>query len=137
MYTQLSVGERLKIARKAAGLTQEELGEVINVKKSQISNIENGTSELTKSNAIVLCGELGVPLDWLLLGVGPAPEAKNKSQQHNQVVGNIGNLAGRDVRHQASASDCLQQLEAALLRITDLEARIQDKEELIALLRSK
>lgn len=70
MDIQLTTGERLRIARKAAGLTQEELGKTINVGRSQISNIEKGLSELTRWNAATLSGKIGINLNWLLTGEG-------------------------------------------------------------------
>lgn len=36
------IGEAIKIARKEKNMTQQELGELMGVKKSQVSRIENG-----------------------------------------------------------------------------------------------
>ncbi len=41
------VGEMIKTARKQRDLTQEELGKLIGVQKSQISKLENGASNVT------------------------------------------------------------------------------------------
>jgi len=43
----LQFGQLIKEVRKAKGLTQDELGELIGVTKSQISKLENGTSNMT------------------------------------------------------------------------------------------
>lgn len=41
------IGEMIKSARKERNLTQEELGKLIGVQKSQISKLENGASNVT------------------------------------------------------------------------------------------
>lgn len=58
--------ERLKQARRQKGLTQNELGEMIQQKKTTISNYETGYS--TPSNKIIvdLADALGVTTDYLL-----------------------------------------------------------------------
>jgi len=43
----LQFGQLIKEVRKANGLTQDELGELTGVTKSQISKLENGTSNMT------------------------------------------------------------------------------------------
>ena len=43
----LQFGQLIKNVRKGKGLTQQELGALIGVSKSQISKLENGTSNLT------------------------------------------------------------------------------------------
>lgn len=66
----MTTGERLKIARKAKGLTGAEIGAIIGVTRAQVSNIEKAVSELTNANAIVLADKLGLRLEWLLTGNG-------------------------------------------------------------------
>ncbi len=41
------IGEMIKEVRKKENLTQEELGNLIGVKKAQISRLESGTSNIT------------------------------------------------------------------------------------------
>lgn len=67
-YTQLTPGQRVKIARTNANLTQSELGVFINVKKSAIANIENGINALSWAYAHILCEPLKVTAEWLLTG---------------------------------------------------------------------
>lgn len=43
----IQFGQLIKEVRKEKGLTQDELGELIGVTKSQISKLENGTSNMT------------------------------------------------------------------------------------------
>ena len=41
------IGDMIKAARKERNLTQEQLGELIGVKKAQVSRLENNTSNVT------------------------------------------------------------------------------------------
>ena len=43
----MQFGQLIKEVRKEKGLTQDQLGEAIGVTKSQISKLENGTSNMT------------------------------------------------------------------------------------------
>jgi len=43
----IQFGQLIKEIRKERGLTQDQLGELIGVTKSQISKLENGTSNMT------------------------------------------------------------------------------------------
>jgi DNA-binding XRE family transcriptional regulator len=43
----MQFGQLIKEVRKEKGLTQDQLGETIGVTKSQISKLENGTSNMT------------------------------------------------------------------------------------------
>lgn len=43
----IQFGQLIKEVRKEKGLTQQQLGELIGVTKSQISKLENGTSNMT------------------------------------------------------------------------------------------
>jgi len=114
MYSQLTVGERLRIARKDKGLTQEELGEVISVGKSQISNIEKGTSELTRANAIVLSGKLGITLDWLLHGEGKGPDEKaGTTFTDNKIKGNSNVQGYGNTTAPVRDEECRQELAKA------------------------
>jgi len=48
-YEEFKIGELLKEARKAAGITQEELAMKMNTKKSAISRIENHAQDIRLS----------------------------------------------------------------------------------------
>ena len=61
------IGEAIKETRKKQGLTQEELGERMGVKKSYISKMENGHS-ITYSTIVRAFRALGVPSASLDLG---------------------------------------------------------------------
>lgn len=62
------VGERLRAARRARGLSLSMLAEAAGVGKGSLSEIENGTRNPTLGTLYSLAGALGVPLATLLAG---------------------------------------------------------------------
>lgn len=62
------VGEAIKEARLKQHLTQEELGERLGVKKSQISKLESGKSSITLSTMSRVFKALGIATATLDLG---------------------------------------------------------------------
>ncbi len=63
------VGEAIKNARLQQNLTQEQLGERIGVKRSQICKLENGASTMTLSTMSRVFRALGISSASLDLGV--------------------------------------------------------------------
>lgn len=59
-------GRRLKVARQAAGLTQTELGNLVQYSQNSISNIEKGLRAPTLSQLARISKTLKRPTDWLL-----------------------------------------------------------------------
>ena len=66
----MTIGERVRCARKTLGLTLEEFGKRIGLKKNSVSQIENGHNELTDANAVSICREFNVREEWLRDGTG-------------------------------------------------------------------
>ena len=56
------IGDMIKIARKKRKLTQEQLGELVGVKKSQISRLENSSGNLTFETVMRIFNALGTKL---------------------------------------------------------------------------
>ena len=63
------VGEAIKQVRLKQHLTQEELGERVGVKRSQICKLENGKSSITLSTMSRVFKALGIETATLDLGV--------------------------------------------------------------------
>lgn len=63
-------GERVREVRKNLGLTLDKFGERIGIKKSALSSIENGRSNLTDANIKAICREFNVDYIWLTTGEG-------------------------------------------------------------------
>lgn len=68
----MTIGQRLKEARKTRGLTQDMLAEKIGTSRGVITNIEhNKVFEPQPMVVNALCRELHIHKEWLLTGVGP------------------------------------------------------------------
>lgn len=66
----MTQGERVREVRKKLCLTLDKFGERIGIKKSALSSIENGRSNLTDANIKAICREFGVDYIFLTTGEG-------------------------------------------------------------------
>lgn len=57
------IGDMIKTARKKKKLTQAQLGELVGVKKAQISRLENSTGNVTFETVIRIFNALGAKLN--------------------------------------------------------------------------
>ena len=64
------MGQRLKLIRKALGLTQEQLAQRLGVGKTALSMVETGKARLSNRNKNILVQEFNVSPEWLESGVG-------------------------------------------------------------------
>lgn len=96
----LNPNERLKKARKHSGLTQEKFGERLNLKQSQIKDIEIGKQKVSPELAEAI--EINFSIDgwWLLTGRGDMLE---KSAESFPVVSDLNIISVPLVSMRASA----------------------------------
>ena len=74
MFSKQLFGERLKECRKQAGETQAQLGDIISVRKSRISEMEKGINTTTAEKIALICEHYHISADYLLgLVDGPKP----------------------------------------------------------------
>lgn len=66
MFSKELFGQRLKDARKSAKEKQEELAEILGVKKSQVSEMENGNNSTTVEKVVLICEHYKISADYLL-----------------------------------------------------------------------
>ena len=66
----MTQGERVKEIRKSLGLSLEKFGEKIGLKKSSLSQIENGINGLTEQTIKGICREYNASYDYLVDGTG-------------------------------------------------------------------
>ena len=64
----MELSERIALARKQAGLSQEQLGEKLGVSRQAVSKWESGQSNPDVAYVAEMCRLFGVSSDWLLLG---------------------------------------------------------------------
>lgn len=62
------IGKRIKFRREAAGLSQEQLAERLELSKNHISSIECGKSMVTTKGLLALCDVLGSTPNYYLIG---------------------------------------------------------------------
>ncbi|WP_417429392.1 helix-turn-helix domain-containing protein [Halpernia sp.] len=58
------IGQAIKQARQERNLTQEELGELVGVKKAQISKIENSTTDARFTTVLKVFAALGAKVNF-------------------------------------------------------------------------
>lgn len=66
----MSINERIKEIRTLKHMSQEQFGNAIGISKSGISNIENGTRNVTQRHIKLICSELNVNEEYLKTGCG-------------------------------------------------------------------
>ncbi len=66
----MTMHERIRTLRRALGMTQDQLGEVLGVKKSTLSMIETGKAALSNRNRQILIQKLNISPEWLDSGRG-------------------------------------------------------------------
>lgn len=67
----MELKDRIAAVRRAAGLTQEQLGELLGVSRQAVSRWESGQTSPDVSTLAALCEQLHVSADYLLLGKEP------------------------------------------------------------------
>ncbi len=73
-------GDRLAVAREAAGLTQTALASKIGVKLPVIAGWEEDRNYPRANRLQMLSGLLGVSITWLLTGDGEGPDASEDEE---------------------------------------------------------
>jgi transcriptional regulator with XRE-family HTH domain len=83
------LGQRIRAAREAAGLTQRQVAEHFKIKRPTVAQWESGDSRPDSSKFTSLAKLLGVTTDWLLeeIGTGPAVIARPKRVPGASIVG--------------------------------------------------
>ena len=77
---------RIKLLRKDLKLTQKEFGDAIKVSNSNISNIENGSVNLTDRNIYEICSKFNVNKCWLKHGIGDVYIDLNKENEIKNII---------------------------------------------------
>lgn len=64
----IEIGTHIRLAREAAGLTQEKLAELIPMAPKNVSDIERGVVGISLSALVRICNVLSVSSDAILFG---------------------------------------------------------------------
>ena len=73
-FDYISLGERIRKARKDNNLTQEQLAEICDLSTAHIGHIERGTRALSIESLITISNALGVSTDYLLLDISKSDD---------------------------------------------------------------
>lgn len=80
MFSAKIFGQRLREIRKSKNQNQESLGLILGVKKSQISEMERGSTSTTLEKLSLICEYYNVSADYLLgLTDEPKPYKRKKN----------------------------------------------------------
>lgn len=86
--TGQTFGQRLRLARTAIGLRQEDVAKRVGVSRTQIVNLEADRSDPSVSTLIGLCGACQVSAD-ALLGLAPIPETTHREAALRTQLSNL------------------------------------------------
>ena len=81
--------KRIQAARKAKGLTLKQLGDIIGISESAVSNIERGRNKPSGSTLILLCEKLGINREWLETGEGEMFEPTTQQDETAKLIESI------------------------------------------------
>ena len=77
--TILELNERIAERRKAAGLTQEQLGALVGVTRQAVSKWESGQAVPDALMMAQICRALHASADYLLLGIEPEADGATEA----------------------------------------------------------
>lgn len=83
------MNERIKELRKALGLTLDKFGERVGLKKSSLSQIENGVNGVTDQLFKSICREFNVDENWLRTGEGEMFVQKTRDEEIASFINGI------------------------------------------------
>ena len=85
----MTVNERIKELRISQGLTMEQFGERIGIKRSSISLIESGKNNPSDQTIMLICREFGYNEEWLRDGIEPRNQPLMKIWSMDRFVPNL------------------------------------------------
>lgn len=86
----MTVNERIKELRISQGLTMEQFGERIGIKRSSISLIESGKNNPSDQTIMLICREFGYNEEWLRDGIEPKKPTIDEDMEYGQIFAELG-----------------------------------------------
>lgn len=91
----MDIADRIQRSRKAKGMSQEALADLLGVSRQAVSKWESGQSIPDMEKIILLSDHFGTTTDFLLKGISPADEPEKKcSAMIFSIIATILNAAG-------------------------------------------
>lgn len=113
----LAVGRNVKLIREQAGMTQEQLAEILDLGDKHFSAIERGVAGLSLPVLVKLCDALSVTADSVLFGCERA-EDDDRALAVQLLTERLQRLPGKQF-------DAVQKVLDALLAAMDLQQDIK------------
>lgn len=82
----MTLGERIKKARKALDLTQQEFADRIGMKRNSIGLIEIGRNNVSNPAIFSICREFNINEEWLRTGAGEMFVKQSKEEEISGMV---------------------------------------------------
>lgn len=84
-----NLNERVRELRKFLGLSGEKFGEKLGITRGAVSNIENGSRNVTEQIVKAICREFGVSEQWLRTGEGEMLVPVTTDDEFARIAGEI------------------------------------------------
>lgn len=82
----MDLKDRVLLARKTKGLSQEDLAELVGVSRQAVSKWETGEAMPDMEKLIALCHALELDMEYLALGKEPAPSVREVKKSHKWIA---------------------------------------------------
>lgn len=86
----MTVNERIKELRLMQGLTMEQFGERIGIKRASVSLIESGKNNPSDQTIMLICREFGYNEEWLRDGIEPKKPVIDEDIEYGQICAELG-----------------------------------------------
>src|ERR1700694_517945 len=84
--TDASVGQRMRLRRMLVGMSQDRLGELLDLTFQQIQKYEKGTNRIGAGRLFEVAGILGVPVSFFYEGANAQTGGFTKDQEPRPVM---------------------------------------------------
>lgn len=120
--------DRIRMVRKNAGLTMEQFGQKIGMKKSSVSQIESGKNNPSDSSIKMISREFNVNENWLRTGDGAPYIELTRKEKIAEFFGDVLN-DGDDDSFKVQVVELLANLDADDWRyLADMLKRAKEKD---------
>ncbi len=94
----VEVGRRVKMAREAAGLTQENFSEMIGLGVKHVTAIECGAAGVSLSTLVKMSTLLSIPADYLLFDPSDTAPSDERTATLEMLTTRLSRLPDREFR---------------------------------------
>ena len=102
----MTIGEKLKQARKTKGVTQDELADKLKIDRNVIGRLERDGTSLSLGLAVKLADTLGITLDYLARDADTTAKGEESiSEQYVLQLNILAQLSPTDVPHVLAVLD--------------------------------